>query len=86
MTTLNRYFGLALLSLLFLPAHPLAADTGFLDRTVAANGKSYRYQVYVPADYNSSRRWPVVIWLHGNGTQGSDGLLPTARGVGDYIR
>lgn len=30
--------------------------------------------------------WPVVMWLHGNGTQGNDGLLPTARGLADYIR
>ncbi len=63
-----------------------ATETGFLDRTISVNGRSFRYQVYVPADYSPTRVWPVVMWLHGNGTQGTDGLLPTARGVADYIR
>ena len=71
---------------LVIPNGTQAAETGFLDRVVTSGGRNHRYQVYVPAEYDSSRRWPVVLWLHGAGTQGSDGLLPTARGVGDYIR
>jgi predicted peptidase len=61
-------------------------DTGFLDRTVSVKGTVYRYQVYVPPGYDASKQWPVVLWMHGNGTQGSDGLLPTNRGLGEYIR
>lgn len=64
----------------------IAADTGFLDRSVTVDGKTYRYQVYVPADYSPNRMWPVVVNLHGNGAQGPDGLLPTARGFADQIR
>ena len=62
------------------------ADTGFLDRSVMIGNNTYRYQVYVPADHASKKTWPVVVQLHGNGAQGPDGLLPTARGMADYIR
>jgi predicted peptidase len=49
------------------------ADTGFLDRSVTANGETYRYQVYVPVEWTRAQKWPVVLYLHGNGGQGSDG-------------
>jgi predicted peptidase len=65
---------------------PAFADTGFLDRSVTVGSKAYRYQIYVPADHSSKKTWPVVVQLHGNGAQGPDGLLPTARGMADYIR
>jgi predicted peptidase len=54
-----------------------AAQTGFLDRTITSVGESYRYQVYIPADYTPALAWPVVVSLHGNGRQGTDGLLQT---------
>lgn len=65
---------------------PAFADTGFLDRSVSMNGKSYAYQVYVPSDFSAKKAWPIVVNLHGNGAQGPDGLMPTARGTADYIR
>jgi predicted peptidase len=64
----------------------VVADTGFLDRSVTVGNKTYLYQVYVPADHSPRKTWPVVVSLHGNGAQGTDGLLPTARGMADYIR
>lgn len=60
--------------------------TGFLDRTVTLAGQSYRYQVYVPADYPSTTRWPVILFLHGAGERGTDGLLQTTVGLGAAIR
>jgi predicted peptidase len=52
-------------------------DTGFLDRSVAVAGQHYRYQVYVPINWSPSQRWPIIITLPGNGSQGSDGLSQT---------
>src|ERR1044071_1140702 len=52
-------------------------ETGFLDRTVAVGGQSYRYQVYVPADYPAKAAWPVILFLHGSGERGADGLMQT---------
>src|SRR5438046_747491 len=53
-------------------------QTGFLDRSVAVGGSTYRFAVYVPSDYTADRAWPVLIDLHGNGAQGDDGIRQTA--------
>ena len=62
------------------------AQTGFLDRTITVDGQAFRYQVYVPADYAVAKTWPVIVSLHGNGQQGSDGLLQTATDFAIRIR
>jgi predicted peptidase len=76
-------------SLAFLPAAHLSSQsvqTGFLDRLVTVNGVAYRYEVYVPANYSATQRWPVILFLHGAGERGSDGLLQTTAGLGSAIR
>jgi predicted peptidase len=65
---------------------PAYGETGFLDRSVVIGAETYRYQVYVPAEYTSETRWPVIVALHGDGSQGSDGLLQTRRGLAEQIR
>jgi predicted peptidase len=62
------------------PAWARAAETGFLDRAVTVAGVEYRYEVYVPRDFDPRRAWPVILALHGGGDYGSDGLR-TANGV-----
>src|SRR6266446_5048302 len=52
-------------------------ETGFLDRSVTFQGERYSYQVYVPANYTPASSWPVIVFLHGNGVQGDDGMKPT---------
>jgi predicted peptidase len=69
-----------------LSASFCVAETGFLDRSITFGGQSYRYQVYVPADYTPTKVWPVIVYLHGNGRQGDDGLLQTVTGIADQIR
>lgn len=66
--------------------HAQRVETGFLDRTVTMNDRQYRYQVYVPAEYGTDTRWPVILFLHGAGERGSDGLLQTNVGLGPAIR
>jgi predicted peptidase len=61
-------------------------QTGFLDRTVTISATTYRYQVYVPADFSKRKSWPVILFLHGAGERGSDGLLQTDVGIGHAIR
>ena len=49
-------------------SNPVAAQqiqTGFLDRSVVLDGTEYRYQVFIPRNYQASRAWPVVLALHG---------------------
>lgn len=78
-----------LLSILLLTAISTVAgpkETGFLNRTVKAGNTTYRYQVYVPADWSKSKPWPVILFLHGAGERGADGLAQTQVGIGGAIR
>ncbi len=75
-----------ILATLLWAATPSHAETGFLDRSVVIDGETYRYQVFVPAEHTAGRLWRVIVDLHGDGGQGSDGLLQTARGLANQIR
>lgn len=61
-------------------------ETGFLNRTIVVGGEHYRYQVYVPRDFDPKRKWPVILFLHGVGERGDDGLLQTDLGIAHAIR
>jgi predicted peptidase len=82
----SRISAFALLLILCAVSAVARVQTGFLDRTVSVSGSSYRYQVYVPADYRSKKSWPVILFLHGAGERGSDGLRQTDVGIGHAIR
>src|SRR6267378_5538924 len=83
----RNFFGLFFLLLLaaFSPAFG-RVQTGFLDRRVTISGSDYRYQVFVPADFSKKKAWPVVLFLHGAGERGDDGVLQTDVGIGHAIR
>lgn len=66
------------------PGQPAAG--GFLERTVELGDSAHRYQVYVPAGFDPARRWPVILYLHGAGERGTDGVRPTEVGLGRAIR
>jgi len=80
--------GLALAGGLLLNASVQAqrVETGFIDRSVSWAGQTYRYQVYVPADYASRSAWPVTLFLHGSGERGTDGMRQTLVGLAPAIR
>lgn len=85
------FVGVPAAALMLLLAFPdwlesQALPTGFLDRTVSVLGQTYRYQVFVPSSYNASQRWPVILFLHGGGERGADGLRQTHVGLGPAIR
>lgn len=61
-------------------------ETGFLNRTLTLNSETYRYQVYVPEQWSPEKKWPVVLFLHGAGERGQDGLVQTEVGIGSAIR
>ena len=63
-----------------------AVTTGFLTKSVEVDGATYFYSVYVPADYDPAKSWPLVLFLHGMGERGGDGLLQTEVGIGTAIR
>ncbi|MGE0130479.1 MAG: alpha/beta hydrolase-fold protein [Blastocatellales bacterium] len=79
---------LILLNIIFLAmtANVHAAETGFLNRTAKIGAETYRYQVYVPRDWNKKQKWPVILFLHGAGERGDDGMVQTEVGIGGAIR
>ena len=88
MTSSFRTFILTTLFLTLLPVQSFAKtrDTGFLDRTSRVQGALYKYQVFVPDNWTPSKKWPVILFLHGAGERGGDGLLQTDVGIATAIR
>ena len=59
----------------------------FVTRSVTLGGAIMPYQVFVPA--NAARPpgpLPVVLFLHGSGERGRDGVKQTEAGLGPYLR
>jgi len=73
---------MALLSCRTMPPR----ETGFLIRSVTVHGTTYPYTVYVPHSFDATKRWPVILFLHGSGERGTDGLRSTQIGVAAAIR
>jgi len=63
-------------------------ETGFLNRRIEINRITYRYQVYVPEDWrrDDHKVWPVILFLHGRGERGSEGMWQTQIGLPQAIR
>jgi predicted peptidase len=61
-------------------------ETGFLDRTLTLMGTQYKFQVFVPEDWTPQKKWPVILFLHGAGERGTDGLKQTEAGLPQDIR
>lgn len=70
------------------PAAMIAPQTatGFLFKSLELDGETYNYSIYVPPEYKPDKPWPVILFLHGSGERGSDGLLQTEVGIGTAIR
>jgi len=60
--------------------------TGFLLRTLKDEAGSHKYSVFIPHNYTSAKKWPVIVFLHGAGERGNDGVLPTTVGIGPIIQ
>jgi predicted peptidase len=61
--------------------------TGFQTREMQlANGKTRKYSVYLPRNYDGRKSWPTLLFLQGIGEGGEDGKKQTTVGLGPYIR
>lgn len=47
------------------------AKAGVQFRTVEVSGVAYYYEVYVPPAWNPQKQWPVIVFLHGVGHNGT---------------
>ena len=70
------------------PGRKPPQETGFLNRTIQLRGVSYRFQVYLPEDWrrNDHRQWPIILFLHGRGERGAEGMWQTQIGLPEAVR
>lgn len=74
-------------------------ETGFLNRTVEVHGIPYKFQVYLPEDFHKPDLEepkslgkkpeplpPIILFLHGRGERGSEGLWQTQIGLPQQLR
>jgi predicted esterase len=78
---------------------PSTQETGFLNRTVELHGISYKFQIYLPEDLHrpepeepksKGKRTepapPIILFLHGRGERGSEGMWQTQIGLPQQLR
>jgi predicted esterase len=62
---------------------------GFLSKSLRLEekGVEYRYAVFIPPQYklNPNHRWPLILFLHGSGECGEDGIRQTTVGLPVYV-
>jgi len=61
------------------------AERGFIMREVAIDGKVRKYSIFIPHNYDRAKRWPAILFLHGIGEAGSDGVANVGVGLGPVI-
>lgn len=60
-----------------------AASEHFVERSVEVNGRTYRYQVFVPI--SPPEHPAVVLFLHGSGERGDDNTKQLAQGLPPWL-
>ncbi len=76
--TLPVFFVIHLLALGFLSqeGHTQPSIVAkFTARSYTYNGTTLPYRLFVPESYSPSKRYPIVLALHGSGERGSDNLV-----------
>jgi len=80
----------ALLACIFCLGLLQAADQderGFLNRVFKDSaGNEAKYVLFVPHDYKGDKDYPCIIFLHGSGETGTDGLKQAAVGLGPAVK
>lgn len=60
--------------------------TGFINKTMSVGSAERPYVVYVPREYDPAQAWPLIVFLHGAGERGDNGLAQTEIGLGRALR
>jgi acetyl esterase/lipase len=65
-----------------------AQETGFLNRRIELHGAVYHFQVYLPEEWrrDDHKQWPIILFLHGRGERGSEGMWQTQIGLPQAVR
>jgi acetyl esterase/lipase len=82
------------------PVSTIVQETGFLNRAVELHGISYKFQIYIPEDFHrpeseqassntkgkKGEQPPIILFLHGRGERGSEGMWQTQIGLAQQLR
>jgi prenyltransferase beta subunit/pimeloyl-ACP methyl ester carboxylesterase len=60
-------------------------EPGFHLRSIKTDAGERKYSVYVPDGYDGTKVFPVILFLHGAGERGDDGVIPAQVGIGPAI-
>lgn len=61
---------------------------GFISKSITVGETSYNYVVYAPREYHPQSRqraWPTIVFLHGRGECGTDGMKQLIHGPAQRI-
>src|SRR4051794_28041639 len=61
-------------------------EVGFLNKLFKGKDAESKYVVFVPHDYKGDKEYPLILFLHGAGERGEDGLTPVKQGIGSAIK
>jgi len=64
---------------------PNAFPSGFFDRMVTVQGVEHKYVVHVPPGIKPGDKIPAILFLHGAGESGTDGLAQVSTGIGPAL-
>ncbi len=66
---------------LFLSSALMADNSMYEKREFVFKGDTLRYRVLFPENYDKSRKYPLVLFLHGSGERGSDNEAQLTHGA-----
>ncbi len=67
-----KTLGLSLALLMLAVASRAGAQPGFVSLPFTVDGVERTAALWIPAGYDRTQRWPLVVYLHGNGIQGDN--------------
>jgi poly(3-hydroxybutyrate) depolymerase len=76
----------ASLSVPCVPAVAADVERGFVDRVFKDSAGEHKYVLFVPENYSSEKKWPIVLFLHGAYERGEDGRKQVEVGLGPYVK
>lgn len=62
---------------------PETVSTGFL---FPASAGGLKHVLYVPPGYTPAKKWPCIVFLHGRGESGTDGVKQMIQGIGSAVQ
>jgi predicted peptidase len=68
-----------------LPTPSGEGSPGFYLKTLTTGSGQRKYTVYVPTNYDGTKPVPVVLFLHGSGERGDDGIKQAQTGIGPAL-